>query len=228
MILNHRYTYIFSLILFLGVVTHRGAAQSTGASDSTRMPVLSSASILVDYGKLATGLFMESETKYEGGVQLEFWNKLVLIGEYGMARLEPRGAYVNANYVSEGSYYRVGLGYKIDMNPKNNFVFSVRYGNSTYSDSGEAVIESASGLYDPFVLPFERQEVSAFWTEIVMSSERRIWKGLYTGFHVRLRVMVDYDDQAPLDVFSIPGYGRTFDKSVPAFNLYIKYSLERF
>ncbi|PIB34763.1 hypothetical protein BFP72_04765 [Reichenbachiella sp. 5M10] len=193
-----------------------------------KVPVLSEVSVMVDYGKLIAGLVLDTETKYEVGAQVVFYNKLVLVGEYGIATLNPRGAYVNADYQSEGSYYRVGLGYKIDMNQKNNFYLGIRYGHSTYSDQGNVRIVSESGIYDTFLYPFEREDIHAQWFEAVLSSERRIWKGLYAGFNLRLRVMIDYDNQAPLDVFSIPGYGRTFDHTVPAANLYIKYSFERF
>ncbi|UXP31129.1 DUF6048 family protein [Reichenbachiella agarivorans] len=239
--MNRPCIYIFSGLLVLMLMVQTAIAQEEeeemqeeqiliSQQDSLiikKMPVLSSVSVLFDYGKLV-GLVLDTESKYEIGGQVEFLNKLVVIGEYGIATLNPRGSYVNAAYVSEGSYYRVGLGYKIDMNEKNNFIFSLRYGSSTYSDQGEIQIHSASGIYDPLVQSFDRDDITAYWYEAVMSSEKRVWKGLYAGFHLRLRVMGDYDDQLPLDVFSIPGYGRTFDKTVPAFNLYIKYSLERF
>lgn len=201
-----------------------------GMNDSIvnqKAPTLSSVALVFDYGKLV-GLVLKTESKYEAGVQFEFFNKLQLVGEFGIATLAPNDVYVNANYVSKGSYWRVGLGYKIDMSPKYNFMFGVRYGQSTFSDGGEIQIVSNSGLYDTYLEPFDRDNLSAHWYELVMSSERRVWKGLYLGFHARLRVMGGYDEQVPLDVFSIPGYGRTIDKSVPAINLYIKYALELF
>jgi hypothetical protein len=190
------------------------------------LPLFSSAAIVFDYGKLV-GLALDTETKYEIGAQVDIKDKLLLIGEFGIATLTPNGAYVNTNYISEGSYFRVGLGYKINMNAKNNILFSLRYAKSTYSDKGTIDIKSSTGIFDTYNEPFEREEISAYWYEAVLSSETRLWKGLYAGFHIRLRVMGDYDKQLPLDVFSIPGYGRTFDKTIPAFNLYIKYALER-
>lgn len=195
--------------------------------NDVQFPILSSVALIFDYGKMI-GLVLDTESKYEGGVQLEFYNKFFLTGEYGIATLEPNGAYINANYISKGSYWRAGLGYKVDMTPKYNFMFGFRYGQSSYSDKGEIEIVSQSGIYDTYVEPFERRNLSAHWYELVLSSERKVWKGLYAGFHARLRIMGGYDKQEPLDVFSIPGYGRTFSKTVPAINLYVKYSLEFF
>ena len=195
--------------------------------DSITYPFFSSVSILYDYGKLAA-MFLETESKQEVGVQLDFKNKFVIVGEYGLAQLEPNGAYQNAAYVSSGYYYRVGLGYKVSMKSKNNFVFTFRYGQSFYSDEGTVAIESPSRIYDDFTSPFEREKTKADWFELVVSSETRMWKGLYLGFHLRIRVMNKYEEREPLDVYSIPGYGRTIDKSIPALNLYVKYAIEWF
>jgi len=245
---KYRLTYIFSFFLINLICL---STSSFGQIDSTAVdslkvvvanvdtetpidsvadepvPVLSSMSLIFDYGKLV-GLVLDTESKYEAGIQVEFYNKFFVTTEFGVATLEPNGAYVNANYVSEGSYWRAGLGYKIDMSHKYNFMFSFRYGRSSYSDKGQIEIVSRSGIFDTYIEPFDRQNLSAYWYEIVMSSERRVWKGLYAGFHARVRIMGDYDEQIPLDVYSVPGYGRTIDKAFPAINLYVKYAFELF
>lgn len=194
---------------------------------SLSMPFLSSIAVSVDYGKLAAQ-FLNTESKYEFGGQVEFKDRIVLIGEYGFSTLTPNGAYQNTEYTSEGNYFRVGLGYKIDFTAKNNLYFSARYARSSFKDKGTLDVTSASGLYDDLLQPFVRDDLTAQWFEIVMSSEAKLWKGLYAGFHLRLRIMDKYDEQEPLDVYTIPGYGRTFDKSIPAVNLYLKYALQRF
>ncbi|MEQ8881651.1 MAG: hypothetical protein RLQ12_18545, partial [Cyclobacteriaceae bacterium] len=42
------------------------------------------------------------------------------------------------------------------------------------------------------------------------------------GFNIRMRFLVTYDKDSPIDVYSIPGYGKTIDKSTPAVNLFVK------
>ena len=199
------------------------------APQKATMPFFSSASILFDYGKLV-GLALDTESKYEGGVQLEFWNRLCLVGDLGKAELTPTQIYKNGNYLSEGTYYRLGIGYKHDMNPKNNLAFTFRYAQANYQDKADILIVSESGLYNDYSDAFERQDLSAFWYELVLSTEKRFWKGLYAGVHLRLRVMGEYDRTAPevFDTYVIPGYGRSFDKTIPAINLYLKYAFERF
>lgn len=228
----------FTLISFLVILSLSASGQDSlyvepeailevEDSTSVQMPTLSSLAFLFDYGKLA-GLGLNTESKYELGVQLELKNKWVVIGEFGIGILTPENVYVNTNYESKGSYYRLGLGYKIDMNQKNNAFLSVRYGASKFEDKGLVKIQSASGLYNEYQDPFDRKGLSANWFEVVLSTETRLWKSLYAGMHIRLRMMNDYDEFAPIDVYSVPGYGRTIDKSIPALNLYVKYALEWF
>ena len=216
------------LIVFLIFLSLKGFGQdSLSVSTEIDKPFLSSIAVTVDYGKLM-GQILNTESKYEFGGQLELKDRLILLGEYGFATLTPNGAYQNTDYESKGNYFRVGLGYKISFTAKNNIYFSARYARADFKDQGTIDITSASGLYDDLNDPFRRENLTANWYELVMSSEARLWKSLYAGFHFRFRIMDIYDKQAPLDVYTIPGYGRTFDKTIPALNLYIKYALERF
>ncbi|MEO9967750.1 MAG: DUF6048 family protein [Reichenbachiella sp.] len=216
--------FIFLLIL-LPVFSAR--SQDSLQLDVESKPILSAFAIGVDYGKLA-GQFLDSESKFELGGQLEFKNRIIFVSEFGLATLTSNGAYQNTNYTSDGNYFRFGLGYKIDMSAKNNIYFSLRYARASFSDRGVIDITSSSGIYNDLEEPFSRDGLSAQWYEVVVSSETRLWKGLYAGFHVRLRIMDKYDEQQPLDVYTIPGYGRSFDRTIPALNLYIKYAIERF
>lgn len=215
------------LLIFLVLLAIQASAQDSLQSAPARRPFLSAGAVSIDYGKLF-GQFLDSESKLEAGGQVEFKGRYVVIGEFGHAQLTPNGAYQHTDYQSEGSYFRIGLGYKIDITPKNNLYFSARYARASFSDQGVINITSASGIFADIEDPFDRTGLSAQWYEAVMSSEARLWKGLSAGFHLRLKIMDKYDKQEPLDVYSVPGYGRTFDRSIPALNLYLKYAFERF
>lgn len=216
-----------SLLFLMLFVSFQSFGQDSLDVSNEYKPFLSSIAVSVDYGKFV-GLFLDTESKYEFGGQLEIKDRIVLIGEYGFATLTPSRAYQNTDYESDGDYYRVGIGYKMDFTAKSNIYFSARYAMANYGDKGTIDITSASGIYDDLLEPFSRKDLSAQWFEVVLSSETKLWKSLYAGFHLRFRIMDKYDEQEPLDVYSIPGYGRTFDRTIPALNLYVKYALERF
>lgn len=198
------------------------------ASDSAvvRMayPFVRQVGLVLDYGKIL-GYLSGVEKKNEIGIQLNVKKSLMLVAEAGYSILNPNNALVNADYEIKGSYMRIGAGINQPITPQNNLTFSMRYGMATFEDQGTVMITSASGLYEPYEEAFSRSSLSASWFELVIGSEKSIKPTLDIGFYFRVRVMDKYDAQEPYDVFAVPGYGRTFDKSVPALNLYLRYNI---
>ncbi|MEM9339152.1 MAG: DUF6048 family protein [Bacteroidota bacterium] len=180
-------------------------------------------SIYIDYGKLLT-IPSSQETKYEGGIELLFLEQFPLIIEAGMATLNPDQAFANGMYESTGMYYRVGTGYYSQFQPKNKLGVTLRYGTSTFDESSRINIISTSGVQDVAFPPIERESLTASWFEAVIYSDRKLSDLFAIGLNLRLRVLIDYDEQSPVDVYAIPGYGRSFDNSIPAANLFLKVS----
>ena len=175
----------------------------------------------IDYGKLLT-IPSSIETKYEGGLELTFLGKFPLIIEVGQATLTPDGGYANGTYESEGLYYRIGAGYVSQFNPKNKIGISFRYAQSTFNEDGRIFIESPSGAQGTFIQNIRRSDLTATWYEAVLYSDRKLSDLFSIGLNLRFRVLASYDEQAPIDVYAIPGYGRTFDSTIPAANLFLK------
>ncbi|MEO9869514.1 DUF6048 family protein [Ekhidna sp.] len=212
---KQRLLFIFSLILGIQVYSQE-AADTVQAPPRFVQP-----SIYIDYGKLLT-IPSAFETKYEGGLELNFYDKFPLIIEIGQATLTPEGAYSNGTYESEGIYYRVGFGYINQFLPKNKIGFSFRYASSTFNENGRIFIESPSGAQETFVQNIRRENLSATWYEMVVYSDRRLTDLFSIGLNLRLKVLADYDEQDPVDVYAIPGYGRSFENTVPAMNFFLK------
>ncbi|MEP0987277.1 DUF6048 family protein [Ekhidna sp.] len=181
-------------------------------------------SLYIDYGKLLT-IPTNIETKYEGGLELLFIEKFPLIIEVGQAILTPEGAYSNGTYESEGTYFRVGTGYFNQFTAKNNIGISFRYASSTFSENGRIFISSPSESQEDYVQNIKREDLTANWFEIVLNTDMRLLKDsdlFRLGLKLRFRMLANYDEQTPIDVYSIPGYGRSFDKTIPAANFFLK------
>jgi hypothetical protein len=176
----------------------------------------------VDYLKLTSHL-VSYENKAEGGLGILFRKNIFLAFEGGYGELQPRKAYINSNYQSTGYYGRVGLDYVINFDAKNNIFFGARYGQSHFEDKADWTI--GSELWKGYSESFHRQNLVAHFSELVFGSEAKYKGNLYYGFIFRFRMLHKYDKFEPVDVFSIPGYGRTSDKTIPAFNLFVKYKL---
>ena len=180
-------------------------------------------SFYLDYGKLFT-IPMDFETKYEGGLELLFRDKFPLILVIGQANLKPEGAYSNGTYESEGFYYRVGAGFVSQWKPKNKIGISLRYASSVFTERGRIFIESPSGSQNDFVQNINREDLKANWYEVVVYSDRKLSDLFSIGLNLHLRILGNYDEQKGVDVYAIPGYGRSFDKTIPAANLFLKVS----
>ncbi len=199
------------------------SSQEAVEEDSVQFRRILIPALYIDYGKLLT-IPSSQEAKYEGGVELLFLEKFPLIIEAGMSTLTPDQAFSNGLYESKGFYYRVGTGYYSQFQPKNKLGLTLRYGASTFDESSTITIVSTTGVQDPFTRTTSKTNLSASWFEAVIYSDRKLNNLLAIGLQIRFRFLIDYDEQSPVDVYAIPGYGRSFDKSIPAANLFLKVS----
>lgn len=176
----------------------------------------------LDYGKLL-GQFVDFETKYEGAVALGYKERLRAVFEYGQGTYNPVVAIKNGSYEAEGTWMRYGLDYFVPVNSSNWFGMGLRFANSDFKDSGSITINS--DLFTSRTETFLREGLTASWIEIVLHTKTEVIKGLYVGGHVRIRSIQNFTQESPIEIFNIPGFGRTFDTSVPAVNLYVMYRL---
>ena len=189
--------------------------------------------LMVDYGKLLL-LWTKFESKYAGGVNLRFFERVVLSGEAGYSELNPLKAYEDALYYTvRGSYGRIGLDYYTSYDPSNFYYFGLRYGMSNFADEGEIFIEGEN----PGELPdkFGSDGITASWMEIVLGTETflKIGKKLpvekktnfILGWNFSVRILTNFENRDEFPIYSIPGYGRTFNNATAAMSFYIKYRI---
>ncbi len=203
-----------------------------GEADSLAMKkVLSGIEVALDYGKLLT-LWTKFESKYEMGINLRFYERFVLATEIGFSELNPLKAYDNALYYTvKGSYARLGVDYYTSYDPKSFYYAGLRYGMSLFEDEGLFLIDSE--YWEDFEEGFGSTGITASWVEIVLGTETFLKLGknktespkskLLLGWKFRLRILADFENRIEPRIYSIPGYGRTFDNVVPAINFYVKY-----
>ncbi|CAN5288467.1 hypothetical protein BH23BAC1_BH23BAC1_36960 [soil metagenome] len=185
-------------------------------------PLISGIELGLDYLKFASLLF-DFETKYEGNFGIVFKNQFRVSLEGGRGILNPERAYQNAFYESEGNYGRLGLDFIIPFDTINSIYMGVKYGLSQFSDQAIFEIENAFGFRE--TITYQRENLSANWYEIIFGSETTLRRNLFAGGILRLRILGRSDRFDPIDIHNIPGYGRVFDKTIPAFNLYVKYRI---
>ncbi|MGB3467890.1 MAG: DUF6048 family protein [Cyclobacteriaceae bacterium] len=209
-------------------------------SVKVKAPLLSGISLTADIGKLITGQLSEFEDKEAYSFHILLLDKIRVSAEYGEGTITPLDAFQNVDYRSEGYFYNYGLSYVVSPKLNNYISLGVRRGQAEYSDEGIITIISDSELSGDYRRSFNRESLSATWYEFIISSETRLFKekssrkknafnnllgNFYLGTNFRLRFSLDYESQDNPDIYTIPGYGRTFDKTVPVVNLFLKYRI---
>ena len=193
--------------------------------------LISGVELALDYGKMLT-LWTNFESKYEGGINIRFYERIVLASEFGYAELNPLKAYDNALYYTvKGSYARLGIDYYTSYDPKSFYYAGLRYGMSIFEDEGMFLIDS--DYWEDYAEGFGSKDISASWFEIIIGTETYLKLSkknkdnpkskLLLGWKFRLRFLMDFENRDEPRIYSIPGYGRTFDQVAPALNFYIKY-----
>lgn len=191
-------------------------------NSNIKIPVIRRLEFSLDYLKLFS-FVLPSETKMEAGLAIITKPNIGLSIEFGYTAKMPEEHFKNAEYQVDGLYGRAGLSYHFPFNPTSNFFLGAKYGMSNYQDEATYIIESS--LWSPYENSFQRTDLSAQWVEFIMGSESKFKGNFYFGFIFRFRAIIGFDNFTPLDVYAIPGYGRTMNKTSPALNLYIKYML---
>ena len=167
---------------------------------------------------------LKFEDKLEGELGVVLRRRIIISGTYGSSKLDPLKAFKNVEYYTiEGDYFKLGLEYQLSINPKNFLSLGGKYATSKYSDNGKFLV--GSEFWDDYQQEFGGDNYQAQWVEVVINTETRMAKNLYLGAEISLRFMIDFDSREDIPVYAIPGYGRHFDKSLPAINLYIKYKI---
>lgn len=240
------YTYIFKLFLitffvWLSTINIAFCQEGEPAENQEGEPADNSVqdSIAIAYRKnpfgiqlgidlLKLGSFaLDTETKYEGQLGLSF-KQVTLIAEAGYAYYASALAYKNSdNYEVEGKYYRIGIDYAFNIGIKSQLLLGLRYGISDdFGHSG--TFEVSSELWEHYITSIpsaQKTGASATWGEAILGSQSNIAKNLHFGWYFRLRKMFERTSYTPIDIYNIPGYGKSIDGSVPALNLFLKYKI---
>lgn len=195
--------------------------------DTTHYPLLTELHFLLDYGKILT-LPTPFEKKAEVGVQVLFKNRYLAGVSYGYGSINPTNAYRNSGYNATGTYIKPGLFYQLSINPKNKFLLGAQYGLASFEDSGTTVVESGSGLFEPYQSSYARSNLTASWWELCLQSEGNFRGNLWLGFRLSYRSLINHSNPGNPDVLVVPGYGKTVNGGVAAVNLFVKYKISFF
>ncbi len=187
-----------------------------------------------DYGQTLM-LWQVHSKKHEGGLEWLLFDKMQIFAETGYMKINSNIIYKNIDYLNEGHFYRLGLGYLGYLDEINRLGLGIRFAQSKFKDEGMIYMNSET-INSPLRDNFKRFELEATWVEIVLNSEKQLkpkknmpesyWNKLFSiGIMIRYKILLDYPVYQPIEVYSIPGYGRLLNKRTLGFNLFLKINI---
>ena len=132
-------------------------------------------------------------------------------------QLQAEGGYLNVDfsdttytYKQSGSYYRFGAEYNLlkrQPGEQDQIYVGLMYGYSPYSHEAENITISDGywGMGEGS-LPLTRN--TAHWIEIKGGLRVELWRNLFVGYALRLRIFLAGKTDPKLDPYLIPGYGK--------------------
>ena len=181
-----------------------------------------SINLFLDYGKILT-LPFDFEQKFEGGLYLRFNRKIALGAEGGKSYTNPHRPYLNGNAEAEGIYYGGFIQYFFHLDSYNSLFLGAGYTMGKFDDQFSYTIFSE--VYGEENYSFYREGLEASWATIRIGSEKMLTRSIGIGGVLEVRIKTSFDQPEGPEVYTIPGYGRAGNKSTPALNFYVKFSL---
>ncbi len=148
------------------------------------------------------------------------FNKFNLIAEFGNEHFD-YGDNATYHYRADGNYFRLGFDY--NMIPRDEFgselFFGFRYATGNFDETLAGVtnvFQWGSGYMNE-----KNSNVSATWLEFTAGMRAKVWKQLYMGYTLRLKVAPSLKGEQNIETYLIPGYGLYSKPNFWSINYYV-------
>ncbi len=205
----------------------RSAADSSAAKQQKpKEPSIHQLRFGIDLYRIAANFMYPSRQGYEIQVDYLFRKKLYLVAETGFGK--GKVDYDNLQYDNNGYFFRVGLDQQfLDIVSVRDFdigFIGARYGIG-FGNRSEARYLVPSPFGPPAEGNTPSQQFIVHWGEITGGIKVELWKGLFAGWNVRGKFMLNGGIFKELAPNYIPGYGKGDKTTSFDFSFYISYAL---
>jgi hypothetical protein len=161
----------------------------------------------IRFGVNTSGLFqtavLSDRDLLEGMFEIDF-HKYFLTVEGGIDRISRSGSF---DYSSQGTFFRVGIEQNLIPYSINRNVITVglRYAYTSFSDE---ITFSSRNVFQEGNIQFRNEALTASWLETGIGLRGRIWKNLYMGYQLRVKLFKRVQGEGVLETFDVPGFGK--------------------
>lgn len=145
-------------------------------------------------------------------------------GGWGNADID----YDNLKYNSKNSFIRVGVDkcmlQRLTGKDWDMAFIGARYGIA-FIDRGNATYVTSDSAWGPTTGSVAAQTFTAHWLEITGGVRVELWSGIFAGWNVRGKFMINQSAFKELPPAYIAGYGKGDKSTAFDFNFYISYAI---
>lgn len=158
----------------------------------------------ISASRLIGSAIKAERNSFEGALSFDTHN-FFIITEAGR---ETNSRSDNWKYSNSGFFYRVGWEYNFIAHSKDRNVLSmgIRYGRSKFSD--KLSFSRTNEVLGIQQFNFKNNSVKTGWFEATSSLKVNLWKDIYMGGTLRIKLFRNNKGIDQLVPYDIPGYGR--------------------
>ncbi len=198
----------------------------TSSKKKIKTPYIHQFRIGVDISRIAFNIMYPSKQGYEVQADYLLPRQLYLAAEAGFGR--GKVDYDNLKYDNKSIFVRIGIEKQfLDVISTKDFdigFIGARYGIGIGS-RGDATYTISSPFGTPTEGSIPAQNFVVHWGEITGGIKVELWQGIFAGWNIRGKFMMNSGVFKQLAPGYIPGYGRGDKTTVFDFNFYLSYAI---
>lgn len=223
------YRYSFSLLMSLlacfAVVAQTENVEPDTAPPPVELNKYGQFRVGVDLSKIARNFFFKNQYSFEISLDYYYKNELyfVLEGGYGGSDI----TYTDLWYKSQNSFLRIGI--DKTMTPRlftrdmDMLFIGLRYGISSISrtEAGYVILDD---FWGNSMGTIPAKSFMGHWAEITGGMRVELGKGLFAGYNIRAKFLINQKPFRELPPAYVAGYGNGEKTTAFDFNFYLQYA----
>lgn len=180
----------------------------------------------IDITRPVANLFLKSRHSYELQLDYAIKNEVYLVAEagWGNANID----YPDLKYTSSNPFLRIGVDKtmltRIAASDWDMLFVGMRYGFAPIRRS-EAVYTTTDSLWGNTSGSIAGKNLTAHWLEVTAGIKVEMLKGLFLGWNIHGRFLMNQKPFRELPPAFIAGYGKGDKNTVFDYNFYVSYAL---
>jgi hypothetical protein len=207
-----------SFLMVLSLGTAQNEEKTSVENDSIVLKTKYGLRFGVDTGRILRSVLDDEYEGIEFVSDYRLTKKLYIALEGGMEERTIVTSFLNTT--TEGSYIKAGIDYNVYENwldMDNSIFFGPRVGVSRFSHTiNEYQVFATNQFFAPqnFVdESLELDNLTAIWLELIFGIKAELFRNLYLGLNVQLKVEVSSTEPENFENIYIPGFNRTYDST---------------